>query len=186
MDSRIALDAELLIRYASGDISAFDALYEHYAPLLRTWTIAMLGGTHRNDVEDIIQQVFSDFHARRHETIPYVRGYLHNLLHYRLTNHVLACKRLKRTPIRETHGYEVAITDDPTVRAEQNETARLLRSLVSQLPERERNCVEQVHMAGRSCHELAAEINTHVNNVKRWTRQGLARLRRAYNRQCQN
>jgi len=186
MKNRIELDVTLLARYATGDESAFLELYEHYAPLLQTWAIAMLDGFHRDDVDDIIQQVFSDFHARRRETIPYVQGYLHNLLHYRLINYRKTCLCQKRTPTRETHGYEVAIDDDPAIKSEQTEENRLLRSLVARLPERERNCIEQVYLAGRSRHEYAAEINTPVRTVTRWTSEGLARLREHYSCQSPN
>jgi len=174
-DDHTELDIKLLARYATGDESAFLALYEHYAPLLRIWAAALK--SHHDDIEDIVQQVFSDFHTHRHETIPYLHGYLHNLLHYRVTDHIRYVLRLRRNPGRETHGYDFAIDDDPARLVGQTETTKLLRSLVAQLPDRERNCVEQVHLMGRSCRDYANELNTHVNNVKRWTRKGLARLR---------
>jgi RNA polymerase sigma factor (sigma-70 family) len=184
MKNRIELDVTLLARYAAGDEGAFLELYEHYAPLLQTWAIAIFG-VHRDDADDIIQQVFSDFHTRRHETIPYVRGYLHNLLYYRVTDHKRYTLRQRRSPIRETHGYEATIDDNPAEAVEQTEEYRLLRSLVARLPERERNCIE-AYMVGRSCRDYASELNTHVNNVKRWTREGLARLREHYSCQSQD
>jgi RNA polymerase sigma-70 factor (ECF subfamily) len=184
MDNRTEIDLTLLARYAAGDMDAFNALYEHYAPRLRERAITILNGCAPNDVDDIVQQTFGDFHMRRHKTILCVSGYLYNALQFRIARYRRFVAQQRRSPTRETPGCEVVIDDDPMVRAEKNETAQLLRSLVAELPEQERLCVEQVHMAGRSCRDYAAEINTHVNNVKRWTARGLARLRRAYNH-CQ-
>ena len=184
-NERNEIDLVLLSRYADGDEGAFYTLYEYYAPLLRNWAVAMFNGFHRDSVDDIVQEVFSDFHARRHEAIHHVQGYLHNSLHYRLVNYKIACMRQKRSPTRERRGYEAIIYNDPADQAEQNETARLLRDLVANLPERERLCVN-AYMAGYSCHEYAAKIRTHFNNVKRWTREGLTRLREHYSCQPQD
>lgn len=170
-------ELDLVASYATGDEGAFTTLYRHYAPLLRTWALFWLDGFHRDAVDDIVQQVFIDFHENRCEPIYCVQGYLRNLLNHRLNNYKQACMRQKRNPNREIHGYEVSVDNNPATQVEQAETARLLRSLVSQLPERERHCIEQVYLAGRSCRDYASELNTHVNNVRRWTQEGLNRLR---------
>lgn len=173
MKERNELDTVLLTRYAAGDKSAFDALYAYYAPLLRTWAVATLEQQNCGYAADIVQQVFNDLHAGRHKKIPYLRGHLHNLLHDVIANHKKYAVRQKRDPTREIRDYDVAVDDN---QVERNE----LLSLVNRLPERERNCILQVYLAGRSCHEYATEINTHFNNVIRWTRKGVKQLRAYY------
>jgi len=185
MNERIELDATLVARYVAGDESAFVALYEHYTPLLRTWATSWLGGCHRDDIDDIVQHVFIDFHEGR-DAVYSVRGHLRNALRRHLIDYKRYILRQRRNPTRETHGYEVTDNVDPATQVEQDEANKLLRSLVARLPERERNCIEQVHLAGRSCHDYAKELNTHVNNVKRWTNEGLERLREYYHCQPQD
>jgi RNA polymerase sigma-70 factor (ECF subfamily) len=60
-------DDELLVAYQDGDEFAFNEIYSRYAKEVSMVVKMQIRGTARNDIEDIVQQVFLEFHKRRND-----------------------------------------------------------------------------------------------------------------------
>jgi RNA polymerase sigma-70 factor (ECF subfamily) len=66
---------------------------------------------------------------------------------------------------------------EPAVEEAPPELRRDLREALARLPEKERRAVAAVHVEGRSYEEAAAATGIPLGSLKRYLRDGLARLR---------
>ena len=166
---RQAVDLALLAKYRDGDEDAFRVLYDYYAPRLQA-KVRLNGYV---NAEDIVQQVFCDFHAHRGREIHNVCGYLYNLLHHRTVDYIRYALSPCRNPACETRMVELPVNDNEV---EKRDSIQHLQNLIDKLPPHERGCL-RARALGYSYTEYAAEIQMTVDTVKSWTHSGLERLK---------
>jgi RNA polymerase sigma-70 factor (ECF subfamily) len=156
-------------RYATGDFSAFEVLYDRLAPRLR----AMLRRRRCNAAltEDIIQQTFLRIHCARahyrrdHEVVPWAYAIARRLL-------IDAWRREQREEGRSERVGEAAIPG-PEDELIAGETARRLERGLDALPPLHREAFSLVKFDGLSLEQTAQVLGTSVTAIK-------LRIHRAY------
>jgi RNA polymerase sigma-70 factor (ECF subfamily) len=159
---------EAMDRYADGDASAFDVLYEDLAPRLR----AMLRrkGCDSALTEDLLQQTFLRMHcARAHyrrgqEVVPWAFAIARRLL-IDTWRH----RQVERRQPPEDPGPPPGPDDELIA----DETARALASGIDRLPSPHREAFSLVKFDGLSLEEAAQVLGTTVTAIK-------LRVHRAY------
>ena len=63
-------DEQLMAAYQAGDDAAFAVLYDRYYDCVTGYVTRLLKGVFRNDVDDLVQTTFMDFHVARTHFIP--------------------------------------------------------------------------------------------------------------------
>jgi RNA polymerase sigma-70 factor (ECF subfamily) len=156
-------------RYATGDFSAFELLYDDLAPRLR----AMLRRRRCDPalIEDIIQQTFLRMHcARAH----YRRGQEVSPWAYAIARHLLIdAWRLQQREARRIERTGRASLPGPEDELIAGETARQLERGFDALPPLHREAFSLVKRDGLSLEQTAQMLGTSVNAIK-------LRVHRAY------
>jgi RNA polymerase sigma-70 factor (ECF subfamily) len=161
-------------RYATGDDSAFEVLYDKLAPRLR----AMLRrrGCDFALTEDLLQQTFLQLHvARAHyrrgqEVLPWAFAIARRLLIDVWRRNVREQRRVERNQENPPGPEDVVIAD---------ETARQLERGFDQLPLLHREAFSLVKMDGLSLHQTAQVLGTSVTAIKLRVHRAYQQLRGA-------
>lgn len=174
--------AELMARYAGGDIAAFDALYAALTPRLFGYLFRLIGD--RAAAEDALQQTFIRLHEAR---FAYVRGadpapWLFTIAHRVALDEL---RRRKRARVRLAHEGERL----PDPRAEidgsqagampdaPDERIQVTIELLQKLPEQQRAALVLTKLEGRSLAEAAAISGTTPTAIKLRAHRAYVRLR---------
>ena len=175
-------DGELLVRYAQGDIRAFEVLYgRHRAPLYRYLV------RHTRNAEtasDLFQEVWSRviLGSKRYEPRAQFRTFLFRIAHNCFIDHC------RRTATRtETSGdgdsWETNIPapehERPDTRAEHDETLARYRAALAALPQEQRDVFLLYEESGLSLEEIAAITAVGTETAKSRLRYAVAKLRAA-------
>jgi RNA polymerase sigma-70 factor, ECF subfamily len=175
-------DAALVERVKTGDPAAFDALVGRHMARAYGFAYRLLG--HREDAEDVVQDVFLtvldrvDTFQEGREFAPWF---------YR----ILANRALTQRKARDIRRTE-AIPDQaasqglsPARAAEQADVRHRVREAVDALPDRQRVIVELFELEGWSGPEIAemldvspATVRWHLHEARRTLREALAPLER--------
>jgi RNA polymerase sigma-70 factor, ECF subfamily len=160
--------------------SAFTAVVDHYAPLVRARCERELGGA---DADDVVQAVFVVL-WRRWGDAPGEGPALSSWL-YRTTGHVLS--RAYRDRSRRRRAEQQAPKPESATMEEHNtlehaEARRLLDAALSELPSKEREAVVLSQLAGHSYADVAAHQRCSKATVASRVQQGMNSLRRTLQR----
>lgn len=172
-------DGELMLRYARGDMRAFDVLYSrHRAALYRYLARQMRNGESAND---LFQEVWSKVIASRERYEP--RAQFRTFLYRIARNCVIDYSR--RSSVRnETSGTEDgwennvpgADGDQPEALAEQAEMLARYRAALSALPGEQRD-VFLLYESGLSLEEIATISAVGAETAKSRLRYAVTKLR---------
>jgi RNA polymerase sigma-70 factor (ECF subfamily) len=170
----ILTDAELLARVASGDDSAFAALYDRYAAAAYGIARRVL----RDDrlAEDAVQEAFLAAWrtAGRYDgSRASVRAWLVTLTHRRAVDLVRRQERRRACPLPEEEQLGCGHDAEGRDVVERDRVVRALR----ELPDHERMVLELAYYEGLSQSEIAHALATPLGTVKSRTFSALARLR---------
>ncbi len=166
--NRRATLCDAMDRYADGDASAFNVLYEELAPRLR----AMLRrkGCDSALTEDLIQQTFLRLHrARAHyrrgqEVVPWALAIARRLLIDTWRHRSVEQRRV---------ADETEAAPSPEEQLIADETARALADGIERLPPQSREAFSLVKFEGLSLEQAAQVLGTSVTAIK-------LRVHRAY------
>ncbi|GAC1353484.1 MAG: sigma-70 family RNA polymerase sigma factor [Herpetosiphon sp.] len=175
-----AEDDQLIARVAAGDRSAFDALYERYAPAVFGLTLKIL--RERESAEEAVQEIFwrvwkrSGSFERGRAFAPWLFGIAHNYCIDELRR-----RKVRPQPVYEDDDHPV-LSDipDPTdvgndaILNEQRET---VRAALDQLPTEQRQALLLAYFGGLTQQEIAAQLGNPLGTVKTRMRLGLQKLR---------
>ena len=172
-----AVDA-LLLRVATGDQPAFEALYRSTSGKLLGICLRVLSD--RTEAEDVLQDVYvtvwnkaGQFDASRASPITWLAMIARNK----------AIDRLRATPAAaRTAPIELAETvADPTASPVSEAEAAVenarLGHCMEQLEARRRSLIRTAFFEGATYEELARRIGSPIGSVKSWIRRGLMQLR---------
>src|SRR5690606_10522985 len=174
-------DSELIGLILEDDHGAYLEVYERYSP--RLYFHACKRVADRDDVKDLLQDVFSALWHNQHSLSPEssLGGYLYAILRYRTIKLI--------TQKKATSGYfEALSTDIPDPvhaddRARENQLGQLIEEEIEQLPPRMQEIFRMSRQQYLSHKEIADElglsemtVKKHVNNALKVLRQKLGAL----------
>lgn len=172
-------DHQLMERLKQNDPTAFEVLYNRYAPRLLGIIRYVIHDA--NESEDVLQNVFlyvwRKSHLYRAERGS-VEAYLMQITKSRVIDHM----RMRRRR-HETYTDELPAGSERTV--VQDHDPLYANELLNRLSDHERRTIELMVFGGFTQREIAAALHIPLGTVKSWTRRGLAKLRRHLAREGQ-
>ena len=176
MEDRESLDLNLVRSALAGDSDAFGSLIAAYQQ--RVTGIAWRYGVRREEIEDVVSEVFIKVHQNLHRfrpTHPF-SAWLHRLA----VNHVIDHGRTTRRD-RETRELPVRLADGaPSAgqRLERRERAQAVRRAIEALPDRYREAIFLVYVEGLKIEEAARTLGLPQGTIKTRLMRGRNGLRR--------
>jgi RNA polymerase sigma-70 factor, ECF subfamily len=179
-------DAALMLRYARGDLRAFEQLYGRHRTALYNYL-----NRHTRDREaasDLFQEVWARVIASRERYEPRAkfRTFLFHIAHNCFIDH---CRRASARPDRtnassddEDAAIALApgpVADRPDARAEHAETFARYRAALESLPADQRDAFLLYEESGLSLGEIAQVSGVGIETAKSRLRYALQKLRRA-------
>ncbi|WP_296194098.1 ECF RNA polymerase sigma factor SigK [uncultured Microbacterium sp.] len=169
---------ELLVRVASGDQTAFAALYD--ALSARAFGLILRVLVDRAQSEEVLQEVFLEVWQSAARFAPNKgqgRSWVLTIAHRRAVDRVRASQasadRDVRTGFRDLEVPHDGVAEEVETRIEATKVATALRAL----PESQREAITLAYFGGYSQSEIAALIGAPLGTVKTRMRDGLSRLR---------
>jgi RNA polymerase sigma-70 factor, ECF subfamily len=181
-------DREMLSQVGNGDQVAFSALYDRLSGPLYSLALKMLGDA--SDAQDALQEVFVQIWSRARTYDPErssVFSWAVLLTRSRAIDRLRARDRRLRVVVGSTadEAKLTEATDASTVEsaadtANKKDEAAHVRSLLSNLPEDQRQAIELAFFGHRTHHEIAAQLGQPLGTVKARIRRGLLKLREQF------
>ena len=176
-----------MLRYAKGDLDAFQQLYEHHRGGLYRYFL-------RQSSASVAEELFQDVWARviqsrkRYRPKASFKTWLYTLAHNRLVDH---WRREGARPVEQAMPDDDAperVTADATPGPQRlvdlRECLEQLLQLVSGLPEVQRQTFLLRHEAGLSLQEIAEATSTRTETARSRLRYAMGRLRSAIAPEC--
>jgi RNA polymerase sigma-70 factor, ECF subfamily len=174
-------DGELMLRYARGDLRAFETLYRRHKNALYRYLARQT--RHTETANDLFQEVWSKVIVSRgqYESRAPFRTYLFRIAHNCFIDHC------RRASVRnESNGVEEgwegrlpgAEQDQPDIRAERAQMTARYRAALATLPSEQRD-VLLLYESGLSLDEVATISAVGPETAKSRLRYAVARLRAA-------
>jgi len=175
-------DGELMLRYARGDMRAFEILYARNRSGLYRY---LARHTHHSEIaNDLFQEVWSKVIASRERYEPRAkfRTFLYRIAHNCFIDHC------RRAPTRSERGapvesWESTLAgpdhDRPDLRAEQAELTACYRAALAALPAEQRDVYLLYEESGLSLEEIATISAVGPETAKSRLRYAVAKLRAA-------
>jgi RNA polymerase sigma factor (sigma-70 family) len=175
-------DEELMLRYAGGDVAAFDRLYARHRGGLFRFIARQCSD--RGAAEELFQEVWSGLIQARSRYRPEARfaTWLYAMAHNRLIDWYRRSSKVVMVDFGRDDDDpppEPAAdrTAQPEVQAESRQLAARLLALLQQLPPRQREAFLLHQEGGLSVEEIAAATGTNAETAKSRLRYAVAKLR---------
>lgn len=182
-------DGELMVRYAAGDMPAFETLYRRHRTALYRYL-----ARHTRDPEvanDLFQEVWGKVIASRARYEPRAKfsTFLYRIAHNCFIDH---CRRMAgrgdRTSLMTDdlhleNTLPAPAADLPDTRAEHAETFARYRAALAALPAEQRDTFLLYEESGLSLHEIGEISGVSMETAKSRLRYALAKLRAAMSTQ---
>jgi RNA polymerase sigma-70 factor (ECF subfamily) len=173
-------DGELMLRYAHGDIHAFETLYGRHRGALYRYLARQTRNT--ETANDLFQEVWSKVIAsrERYEPRAQFRTFLYRIAHNCFIDYC------RRTSVRHesdgpSENWEDAIPgpeqDRPDVRAEHSQLKARYRAAIAALPPEQRDVFLLYEESGLSLDEIASISAVGMETAKSRLRYAVAKLR---------
>jgi RNA polymerase sigma-70 factor (ECF subfamily) len=180
-------DEDLMLRYAAGDLEAFQRLYAlHRGGLYRYF----LRQTNRTVAEELFQDVWARLiqHRKRYRPEASFKTWLYTLAHNRLVDY---WRREGRRAIDQSElgeaGCDIEFADPdpgPQRRVDLRDCLEQLLQLVTALPDLQRQAFLLRHEAGMTLAQIAEAMNSGAETAKSRLRYAMDRLRSAIAKEC--
>ena len=180
-------DEELMLRYAGGDLEAFQRLYDHHRGGLYRYFL-------RQSNPSVAEELFQDVWARviqsrkRYRPQAAFNTWLYTLAHNRLIDHWRreGVRPVEQPALNEDCPEEIAVdaTPGPQRLVDLRDCIEQLLRLVAGLPDVQRQTFLLRHEAGMSLAEIAEAMSTRAETAKSRLRYAMDRLRSAIAKEC--
>jgi len=182
-----ARDEELMLAYAAGDATAFDALYARHKGGLYRYLMRQCA--HTAVVDELFQDIWLSAIRARNTYAPSAKftTWLYRIAHNRLIDHWRSAGRVELIGSANGDDDEEqddllaalpgARNDDPEVRASAREIATRLHAALSALPLAQRDVFLLHQEGGLDLSEIAELTGAGIETVKSRLRYALAKLR---------
>jgi RNA polymerase sigma-70 factor (ECF subfamily) len=174
------IDAQLLVRIASGDEVAFGALYDRFSPGLYSFILKMVRD--EKEAEDILQEGFA-YIWRRASTYDPARSSAFTwavmILRNKAIDRLRVRQRIERTFEKATIEFShFSEADESSAgEAERRDQGALVRSALQEIPEEQKQAVELAFFTGLTHEQIAEQLGTPLGTIKARIRRGLLKLR---------
>lgn len=175
-------DGELMLRYARGDMRAFETLYGRHRTSLYRYLVRHARNT--DTANDLFQEVWSKVIASRERYEPRAkfRTFLYRIAHNCFIDHYR-----RAAPRRESGGLDdgwegmlaAPDQDRPDTRAEQAQLTASYRAALAALPAEQREVFLLYEESGLSLEEIASISAVGTETAKSRLRYAVAKLRSA-------
>lgn len=172
---RNASDESLMKRYGSGDMAAFEILYERYrGPLYRFYLRHVSEPATANDLYQGCWEKVINFRERYRDSAPF-KAWLFRIAHNHLVDHWRASRP---TGVLDEESPDSGTIDPSDVVADQERGARL-RAALDQLPPEQREVVVLKLEAGLSVEEIGKITGAGFETAKSRLRYATRKLKQA-------
>ena len=172
--------ADLLVRTAAGDQSAFAALYDLLAP--RVFGLILRVVVDRSQSEEVLQEVFLELWQSASRFAPNKgqgRSWVLTIAHRRAVDRVRSSQSSADRDVRAGMRDLGVPHDGVAEQAELRIEGRKVANAVAELPDVQREAITLAYYGGYSQSEIAALVGAPLGTVKTRMRDGLSRLRAA-------
>jgi RNA polymerase sigma-70 factor (ECF subfamily) len=160
----------LMVRGLAGDSPAYSALLKRLAEGLRSYFSRRLF-RQPHEAEDLVQDVLLAIHSKRGTFDPSLRvtAWVYAIAQYKLIDYLRRAKR---------RGVAVPIEDETALFSEEGDAtaAADIESLLSHLPEKQRETIRLVKLEELSVREAAGRTGLSESDVKVSVHRGLKKL----------
>lgn len=170
--------AELLVRTAAGDQTAFAALYDMLAP--RAFGLILRVLVNRAQSEEVLQEVFLEVWQSAAAFAPNKgqgRSWILTIAHRRAVDRVRSAQassdRDEKAGLRELNTPQQGVEEQVELRIESRRVSRAMDAL----PDPQREALTLAYFGGYSQSEIAALVGSPLGTIKTRMRDGLTRLR---------
>lgn len=176
-------DSELIAQYRSGNDAAFDLLVDRYQSKL--YTTIFLIVKDQSIAEDLLQEVFikvvktlnSDRYNEEGKFQPWVMRIAHNLAidHFRKSKRYPMIQMEDGSNIFNSLSFAEETVEDRQMR---DETVELVKRLIEELPETQKQVLVMRHYLDMSFQEIADQTGVSINTALGRMRYALIHLRK--------
>lgn len=171
-----SLDA-LLARTASGDQTAFRALYDRTSG--RLFAICLRIARNRTLAEDFLQEAYARVWERSPQFDPQ-RGSALAWMIALTRNHAIDVIRTRGREVLSVDGTEFEVPDQPALDpAEARLDYPAIARALAELDEGPRRAIMHAYLDGMSYQEIGAALGIPIGTAKTWVSRGIAKLRRS-------
>ena len=161
-----------MIRMATGDVVAFEALMKSYKGAAYRFAYRMF--RNRHTAEDVSQELFFKLcrNADRYQPVGKFTTYFYKVLNNLCLD---TLRRMNRKSLPDFQSFENPVldgmardeeTDSPEVNAQLNEERRLVREAIGKLPEAQRKVIVLRELEELKYREIAEVLGLSLNEVK--------------------
>ena len=176
-------DEDLMLAYAAGDASAFDALYARHKGGVYRYLLRQC--RHPGITDEMFQDVWMNLIRSRASYVPNAKftTYLYKLAHNRLIDHYRATRQVTLVSADDdVHGDAVAAlpaseSAQPDMQFDNRQLGDRLKAAVEALPPPQRDAFLLQQEAGLSLAEIAALTGVGAETVKSRLRYAVNKLR---------
>lgn len=171
-----SLDA-LLARTASGDQTAFRALYDRTSG--RLFATCLRIARNRTLAEDFLQEAYARVWERSPQFDPQ-RGSALAWMIALTRNHAIDVIRTRGREVLSVDGTEFEVPDQPALApAEARLDYPAIARALAELDEGPRRAIMHAYLDGMSYQEIGAALGIPIGTAKTWVSRGIAKLRRS-------
>ncbi|MGZ8300810.1 MAG: sigma-70 family RNA polymerase sigma factor [Rhodoplanes sp.] len=171
-----SLDA-LLARTASGDQTAFRALYDRTSG--RLFAICLRIARNRTLAEDFLQEAYARVWERSPQFDPQ-RGSALAWMIALTRNHAIDVIRTRGREVLSVDGTEFEVPDQAALApAEARLDYPAITRALAELDEGPRRAIMHAYLDGMSYQEIGAALGIPIGTAKTWVSRGIAKLRRS-------
>jgi RNA polymerase sigma-70 factor, ECF subfamily len=176
-------DGQLMLRYARGDLRAFETLYQRHRGGLYRY---LARHTHHPEAaNDLFQEVWSKVIASRERYEPRAKfqTFLYHIAHNCFVDYCRRCNARPEVAGDEEADWQDNLTapeiDRPDLRAEQAETVARYKAALAALPAEQRDVFLLYEESGLSLEEIAVITAVGPETAKSRLRYAVSKLRHA-------
>jgi RNA polymerase sigma-70 factor (ECF subfamily) len=167
------ISPQIIEQAGAGDRAAFEQIYKAACGFVYTLAWRIL--ENQADAEEVTQEVFIKiYHSlKKFEFRSSFKTWLYRVA----TNTAINVYRKKAKERSRRFDFDLATKtqeapDSPLKNLEKQEREKIIQSLLSNLPEKQRACILLRENEGLSYQEIAFTLKTNINTVRTWLKRG--------------
>ena len=171
-------DSALMLRYADGDVTAFETLYRRHNDSLYRYLLRLSG--HRSTAEDVFQETWGKIVKARDRYQPSAKfsTYLYRVAHNCFIDYLRRNKRHTNTADVDPDSQMSAVSE-PDAETERSLARRRLEAALTTLPDEQRDVFLLHEEAGLNLAQIAEVTGVNRETAKSRLRYAVGKLRAA-------